>query len=324
MFNKNKIAVIVPYFGEFNNYFQLWLNSCRYNDKIDWILFTDDKQRFDYPSNVTVYYKKFHEIVELIQSIYSFKISLNNPYKLCDYKVAYGEIFREYLIGYEFWGYCDTDLIFGNINRFVTEFHLKKYNKLFIGGHFSLYRNIEEVNSFYRQFHGPSFYNYTNVFTSDDSFAYDEYSNGKGIGAIYSNREDFFNEVVFSDILFNKSSFHNSIEIYGTKEKRIIEKNKKYKIFHFNKGILNEVSLRNGEISYEEKIYIHLQKRDMKNEVSKKFIDNYLIVPNKFIDKEEITARNIGKIGKGKMLYYSYYKVRAKNILRKVSKKYII
>ena len=35
MKSKYKKALIVPYFGKFNNYFPLWLKSCEYNNDYD-------------------------------------------------------------------------------------------------------------------------------------------------------------------------------------------------------------------------------------------------------------------------------------------------
>lgn len=87
---KNKICLVVPYFGKFNNYFQLFLNSCERNEEIHWLFFTDDRRRFDYPKNVKVVYCSFEEIKKVFQSKFTFKISLERPYKLCDYKCKIG------------------------------------------------------------------------------------------------------------------------------------------------------------------------------------------------------------------------------------------
>lgn len=38
------IIIIVPYFGEFPNYFQLFLNSCKYNESINWVIITDKEK----------------------------------------------------------------------------------------------------------------------------------------------------------------------------------------------------------------------------------------------------------------------------------------
>lgn len=88
-----RLALIIPYFGKFNSYFQLFLKTCKYNPRTDWIIFTDDKTNFNYPENVHVYYMTFKNMQKLIQSKFDFEVSINKPYKLCDYKVAYGYIF---------------------------------------------------------------------------------------------------------------------------------------------------------------------------------------------------------------------------------------
>ena len=43
-----KKILIIPYFGKFNNYFELWLKSCEYNTDFDWLIFTDDKTNYQY------------------------------------------------------------------------------------------------------------------------------------------------------------------------------------------------------------------------------------------------------------------------------------
>ena len=50
-------------------------------------------------------------------------------------------MFSEYLTGYDFWGHCDIDLLWGNIRRFVTDEKLKKYKKLYTAGACVLYKN---------------------------------------------------------------------------------------------------------------------------------------------------------------------------------------
>ena len=58
---------------------------------------------------------------ERIQRIFDFPISLERPYKLCDYKPSYGEVFKDELAGYDFWGNCDIDLVWGNIKKNFTQ-----------------------------------------------------------------------------------------------------------------------------------------------------------------------------------------------------------
>lgn len=167
-----KIALIIPYFGKFKDWFQLFLISCKNNPSIDWIIFTDDRTDYNYPRNVMVNYTTFKSIKEKIQENFDFTICLDTPYKLCDYKPVYGEVFSEELKGYDFWGYCDIDLIFGNIRKFLTEELLNQYPKLFTRGHLSLYKNDSLVNSFYRNVDNSLLHK---VFTHSQPYAFDEW-----------------------------------------------------------------------------------------------------------------------------------------------------
>lgn len=117
---ESSICLVVLYFGKLPNYFELWLESCKYNETINFLLFTDDKTEYDYPDNVTVIYTSFENIKSQIQSKFDFKISLERPYKLCDYRPAYGYIFNEYLKEYDFWGHCDLDVIFRKSKKIFT------------------------------------------------------------------------------------------------------------------------------------------------------------------------------------------------------------
>ena len=114
---QSRIAFIVPYFGRFPNYFQLWLISCKNNPTVDWYVLTNDQTTFDYPKNVHVIHESFEGMRGRVQSFFDFKLAIEDPYKLCDFKPAYGEIFAQYLRNYDFWGCCDIDAIFGDIRK---------------------------------------------------------------------------------------------------------------------------------------------------------------------------------------------------------------
>lgn len=89
-----KCCFIIPYFGKLPNYFQLFLKSCEYNPDFNWILFTDDYYKFNYPQNVKVVYTSFEKLRKRVAEKFDFPISLEKPYKLCDYKPAYGYLFE--------------------------------------------------------------------------------------------------------------------------------------------------------------------------------------------------------------------------------------
>ena len=85
---KYKIAYINCFFGNFNNYFRLWIRSAELNPNIDFMIFTDNNLNYAVPHNVHIIYCSFADIVARIKEMYDFKISLESPYRLCDFKIA--------------------------------------------------------------------------------------------------------------------------------------------------------------------------------------------------------------------------------------------
>lgn len=167
------ICYVVPYFGKLPKGFQMWLLSCSTNETIDWILYTDDKTEYNYPKNVKVKYCSYDNIKNKIQSFYDFKVSIEMPWKLCDFRPAYGEIFADDLVEYDFWGHCDMDLIWGDIRKFITDDILDKYEKIGFQGHSTLYKNTPEVNQRYK-IQIDEELNYKKVFTSEKGCFFDE------------------------------------------------------------------------------------------------------------------------------------------------------
>lgn len=324
--SKYKIALIIPYFGQLPNYFDIWLLSCKFNQSIDWILFTDDKTKYNYPKNVYVNYITFNEFRNRIQLNFDFKIELENPYKLCDYKTAYGEVFNSLLLEYDYWGYCDVDLIWGNIRKFITDDILEEYDKISDAGHFTLYKNNNTLNTAYRKLYSKNCYNYKSVFTSADSFAFDEWGGNKGINRILIDNgfKIFFEKIVFADININNYGLRNSREGYGDTNSIKLEKSKENIAYRFDKGIITQYSVVDKKrLIANEEMYVHFQKRPMvKNIKIDKSTCSFLVVPpNKFIDDvDEITIEYLKYRCKENRVYLNYYIIRYKNLVKKIKK----
>ena len=162
---------------------------------------------YQIPANVHITYMSWDEIVELFQSKFDFEIALATPYKLCDFRPAYGEIFEDYLQDYDFWGYCDIDLFWGRIRRFVTDDVLAQYDKIYSRGHCSLYRNNSKVNSWYRNLPCRGFQRWQDVFSKCDSCCFDEWAGhcGGGISMIIKeNGIPIYDEADMADLKVNK------------------------------------------------------------------------------------------------------------------------
>lgn len=91
-----KIRLIIPYFGKLPKFFPYFLLTAQRNEKIDFLIYTDQKvDQFELLNAENIEFKtlSFEDFREKVQSKFDFEISLKTPYKLCDYKVAYGFIF---------------------------------------------------------------------------------------------------------------------------------------------------------------------------------------------------------------------------------------
>ncbi len=299
--NEISICFVVLYFGHLPSYFQMWLNSCKYNPTINWILFIDDDTCYEYPENVKVVYLSFKEMQSFIQRKYDFHINLKTPYKLCDYKVAYGDIFHEYLKDFDFWGYCDIDLLWGNIRRFYTSEMLQKYEKIGNQGHATIYRNNPEVNLRYRLAIEDESYN--------DDFITDEIccTDVQLIRKIYEKYQfRSFTDTVYAGLEKYEAGFF----LQG-KEKCEAWKNK-FNLFLWEKGKLSRYYINaSSDLFQEEYLYIHFFCRPMKLWVDS--FDRFLIYPDviKSFDGE-ITSDLVKKYGKKNKLAY-YYRVYMQN-----------
>ena len=174
-------------------------------------------------------------------------MNIDFPYKLCDYKPAYGLIFENYTSGYQFWGQSDIDVIYGNIRNFITDEMLDKYDFISIRhdyttGCFALYRNNALINNIFKRSK-----DYKAVFSSrqhycfdECNFAWDELTGGKSIFEVKTEIESFTHII------------------------KTAEKNNEIKA-HFDfillEGLVGKIKFDNGKIVYKktfEGILYHL------------------------------------------------------------------
>ena len=142
MANLKKIF-ITPYFGEFPE----WMDKYRQHFEevlrpqgYDWLLDTHlegfkkrvkDKLGFDYPG-------------------------LPGTGKVWDYRGALGYLYEDEIKGYDFWGHTDFDVVYGDVNKWVTdeflaELDVHSNHDTYVNGCWSLYRNTKEVNELFMQ-----------------------------------------------------------------------------------------------------------------------------------------------------------------------------
>lgn len=311
----NKIAFIIPYFGHFNNYFEIFLRSCEMNKNYcDWLIFTDDKTNYSYPSNVKVTLISWNEMKELIERKLGFSIS--QPYKLCDYKPTYGYLFEKYLETYLFWGHCDTDLVWGDIEKFLKPKILNKYDKIFDLGHCTLYRNNDKMNKLFMEcLDGKK--RYTEVYNSVDNVSFDEEYNRSINNICLEQNIKLYTNSFAANTYMKTSNFRLT---YLSKDKHSYWTEKKYKSFFvWNNGSLFRYIFKNNKWTKEEYMYIHFQSRKMKNNIQNPYKATLIkIIPNSFdnLEVSNINMDNIDNI-KTKHINLHYFRLRLKNLLIK-------
>lgn len=300
------ITFVCPYFGKLpEDIMPLWLESCKYNETIKWIVFTDDRTKYNYPDNVHVIYMTLKDVKKRAQRLFEFPIYLSNPYKLCDFKPLYGCIFHDYLSGVDFWGHCDmSDIIMGDLRKFFTEEILNQSEKILFLGHMTLYRNTESVNNRFR-IKTKSDKDIREIFASKENMAFDELK-AYSINSIYI--ENGFKLTRIDDMYKDISCMRYSFMLSSYNEDFVHNKYDRLpRIFVWEKGHLYDCWLINNEVMIEEIGYVHFQKRKMINHVSCQGKDFY-ILPNGFYDiKNEKLIDVIKSNSKIKILYMPYW-----------------
>lgn len=304
MISKSKAVFIIPYFGKKPDYFELWLKSAEKNRQYNFYIYTDIDLKTSRDSNVKVITTCFSDLVGRFRKKLGDDIKLATPYKLCDYKPAYGLVFEEDIKDYLFWGYCDVDLIFGDISNFITDDMLCSYDKFYFHGHFTLFRNNELMRQLFKE-KFSNVLDYTYAFHTDYVCHFDE--NGTVAYASDYRREiqTYFNWD-FCDPAYNSYEL-----IWGDRARYGIWEN----------GILNLYGLDGKD--GKEILYLHLQKRKMHYDNTIMSENTFAIIRDKFISLPELNNEltiNSDEIAKKQNHYRiiakkSYIKNVIKNIM---------
>jgi hypothetical protein len=149
------ILLIIPYFGKWPLWFEAYLVSIQANPSIQWLCPTNCELPKHYPDNIKFLETEMLSLNKHVNKVVDAKVPLS-PRKFCDLKPAYGDIFKEEIKGYDFWGFCDMDIIWGDIRKFMTTQVLTTYDiissrKENISGHFNLFKNTPDLNLLYKQ-----------------------------------------------------------------------------------------------------------------------------------------------------------------------------
>lgn len=152
----SRILILMPYFGKWPYWMDLYLEGCRRNTTIDWHFFSDCGRPRNLPSNVTYQEMSFGEYKQLVSDRLEVKFDPDSAYKICDIRPAFGFIHSEQLNGYDFWGFGDLDLVYGDLRAIYKDECLSRYDLVSnhatrVSGHLCLIRNTAFMNEYFQK-----------------------------------------------------------------------------------------------------------------------------------------------------------------------------
>jgi hypothetical protein len=104
--------------------------------------------------NIHYFPTSFEDYCQMVGNRLGISFCPDSPYKLCDLKPFYGFVHCDLLDEgkYDFWGYGDVDLVWGNLRKFCSDEILERKDVFSthadrVSGHFALIRNKEKYRN---------------------------------------------------------------------------------------------------------------------------------------------------------------------------------
>lgn len=249
------ILFIIPYIGKWPLWFDAHLVSMANNPTINWLFITDAEKPAECPENVQFVKTTLTQLNQEVISSLGVEVNLS-PRKICDIRPAFGKVFEKHIKGYDFWGFCDVDIIWGDIRKFISDALLEQYDIIsalenMICGHFTIFKNHDRNLNIHKK--DP---NYKKVFGTSKHLRYDEI----GFSKIVSKLEVeglikvFWDEKLLQDGI--KSEVHQEyfLDRWLYKEGAVYDlygaNKKEYMYLHF---INWKRTMTHSEIKYKDK-----------------------------------------------------------------------
>lgn len=276
---ERRIYLILPYYGQFPNYFQLYLDSVAINrDILTIIIITDiNTSNYSFPENVIICNLTIDNIRERLSAFlleeYNISIPYVNliarPYKMCDTRVIYHKLFNDILnknnvVQNDYIGWGDCDVIYGKLSMFIDL--TKDYKIIGHHGHFTAMLNHTQYTDLYKKIE-----NFKELVSSNINMVIDERA-WRNI-LFQQSFHIFYMWKYFCDV---KPSFGKNIEFISTVG------NKRISYLHFSKNN-QSLTVHYEDGTQNDTTYAHLQKRPMQLDFTK-YDDSFYILKDRFID----------------------------------------
>ena len=152
------LIMLIPYFGRWPEWIDLFIESCKWNPTVHWRLYTDCGEPDNRADNVEIVHLGFDDYKALVRERLGIPFHPTAPYKLCDIRPCLAYIHEREIAGFRFFGFGDIDVVYGNIRNFYTEELLKRFDVLSthtdrLSGHFAVLRNTPKLRRAFRRIH---------------------------------------------------------------------------------------------------------------------------------------------------------------------------
>ncbi len=152
----HSIAILIPYFGKWPEWIDLYFETLRRNTTIDFHFFTDCDTSLTGAPNIIFHETTFRGYIQDAQEKLQVELNISNPYKICDLRPLFGTLHEDLFAKYGFYGWTDVDLLFGDIRSFYTDEVLDAHDvfsthSVRISGHLALFRNTAKNRNLYQK-----------------------------------------------------------------------------------------------------------------------------------------------------------------------------
>lgn len=181
---------------------------------------------------------------------------------------------------YDFWGFGDMDVILGDMRHFITNDVLSDNDVIGNMGHLQIFRNKKEINEII--FETPADYLYKVITDASKNYFFDEREYSR-FNLYKSDRK----KLIWDDVADIRKPSRSIKCINFTFAGESIDNNKQCCFYDFKNRRLYALTRIRKQVTMRELIYVHIQKRTMKNCLCGRS-SSFLILPNRFIECNSI------------------------------------
>ena len=152
-YNNPRAMVLIAHFGPLPEWFEVWRHTAKLNPGVD---FHVVQETIAGSSDGNVFFHKM-SLAECnrLPLLMAERCEIKNPYKFCDYRPLIAELFPGVTSKYEYWGWGDLDVIYGDILSVVGTSFDQKFDYVSTGwkgesGPLGFLRNRQEINRLWR------------------------------------------------------------------------------------------------------------------------------------------------------------------------------